>query len=169
MTIFTYFYLLNLLRDILILSQILIIFYLGLKEIRKNYKSGFIFLFKFFILFLFIFLIVGFLKEKFPETRPLSYLGLGFEDKNSFPSRHTALSFTLTFLLFYYDFKIFLFSLVISILIAVLSIVSLAHWPQDVIFGFLIGFLASLIFQESLNFFHRLNTHKFKPETQDIS
>lgn len=165
MTIFTYFFLLNFFRDILILSQVLLIFYLALREIKKNLKQGFFFLLRFFLIFILVFFIVGFLKDKFPEVRPLTYLGFSLEEKNSFPSRHTALSFALTFLLLYYDFKFFLFSLAISLLISVLSIVSLAHWPQDVIFGFLIGFLLALIFQEGLNFFHRLNAHKFKPKT----
>lgn len=165
MDVFKYYQLLNFIRDILILLQILFIFYLGLKEIKKDTRNGLFFLFKFFFVFTFIFLLINFLRATFPEPRPISYFFPSFQTKDSFPSAHTALSFSLTFLLLSYNFRDFIFSLIISILIAVLSIVSLAHWPQDVIYSFLIGFLLGLVLQEALNFFHRFYTHKLKPKS----
>jgi len=154
----------NFLRDILILIQILFIAYLSFKKIKEEVVSGLFFLFKFFLTFIIVFFLVSYLKANFPEIRPISYYFPGLEKDDSFPSRHTAISFSISFLLLDLSLKYFILSFVVSIFVALFSLFSFSHWPLDVFFGFLIGFIIALISREFSYFFHRLYVHKFKPK-----
>lgn len=155
----------NFLRDILILIQILFIAYLNFRKIKEDVESGLFFLFKFFLTFIIVFFLVSYLKTTFPEVRPISHYFPGLEENDSFPSRHTALSFSFSFLLLDLSLKYFILSFVISIFIAIFSLLSFSHWPLDILFGFLIGFIIAMISQELSYLFHRLYVHKFKPKT----
>ncbi len=155
----------NFLRDILILIQILFIAYLGFKKIKEEVEAGLFFLFKFFLTFIIIFFLVSYLKTSFPEMRPISYYFPGLEKDDSFPSRHTALSFSFSFLLLDLSLKYFILSFIISIFVALFSLLSFSHWPLDIFFGFLIGFMTAIISRELSYLFHRFYIHKFKPKT----
>ena len=164
-----FFLFLDFLRDILILIQVLLIFYLILKRFSKDPKSGLFLLFQFFFLSLSIFLIVNYLKTNYPYLRPISYYFEERQQFDSFPSSHSAFSFAYSFFLLPINFNFFIFSFFISIFIAILSVLSLAHWPMDVFFGFFIAFFITLIIKEISYSFHRFYFHNRKEKTQKVS
>lgn len=165
MDILKFYFYFNFLRDILILIQILFIIYLSFKKIKEDVEGGLLFLFKFFLTFLLVFFFVSYLKTNFPEARPISLYFSGLEKNDSFPSRHSAFSFSFSFLLLDLSFKSFILSFIISIFIALFSILSFSHWPFDVFFGFLIGLIIAFFSQQISYLFHRFYIHKFKPKT----
>lgn len=118
------------------------------------------------IYYLFIFIFAYFLTEilklTFHQPRPVtfyfSYPGLF----DSFPSRHTTISFAFSFALIFQNFKLGIFSFALSFLIAIFSWFSLMHWPLDIIFGIILGFLVFLFSRELLYLFHWFNLQKRK-------
>jgi membrane-associated phospholipid phosphatase len=100
------------------------------------------------LIFLSAFAIAGFIKNLFPYPRPddSSY--------DSFPSSHTTISFALSLTLIWQNLKLGILSLILTFLIAILSFLSLRHWPIDIFFGFIFGFLVFLIIYKTLHFFH---------------
>jgi len=140
--VFEYF---DFLRDLFLALQILIVIFIIFRS--RNFKY-FIYYFSIFIL---AFLLATFFKNYFPSPRPIG----GFD---SFPSRHTLISTALSLGLFVHNFKLGIFSSVLTFLIAILSILSLRHWLIDVLFGFLFGFLIFFVLQKLLNLFKRFNS-----------
>lgn len=137
--------LLNLTRDILILLHIILIFFFfylsGRTSERKKFFLRFLFLVS---LLLIILLIVLLIKLNLPTLRPIFYCNLSytFSDRlyfnDSFPSSHTAISMALFLFSFYYlnQFKYLpVISLILTLIIAFLSYLSLMHWLSDIIFG----------------------------------
>ena len=137
--IFKYF---DFLRDLFLALQFIIILIFILNF--RNLKIAFYY----FLIFLLAFFLTGFLKSLFPSLRPH---GLSFD---SFPSRHTTISFALSLALISQNLKLGLFSLILTFLIALFSLLSLQHWPVDIFFGFIFGFLIFFIIYKILNFFN---------------
>jgi membrane-associated phospholipid phosphatase len=137
-------------RDLLLFLQItIVLFYLFS---LKNYKKILIYCLIFFIGFL----IATLIKELFPSLRPISVY---FPEKiyyDSFPSRHTLTSTIFSFLLIFDNFKLGFFSFALTILIAFFSYFSLMHRLIDIIVGFLLGFLITLIYRKINHIFSKL-------------
>ncbi|GIW67514.1 MAG: hypothetical protein KatS3mg096_382 [Candidatus Parcubacteria bacterium] len=149
--IFNYF---DFLRDLLLAFQLILIF--SFIFASKKWK----YIFYYLSIFLFAFLVATFFKSYFPSLRPISYFcetqnlicdGLRYD---SFPSRHTLISFASSLTLIFQNFKLGIFSLALTILIAILSLLSLRHWLIDVIFGFIFGFIVFWILFKLSKFFN---------------
>jgi membrane-associated phospholipid phosphatase len=110
----------------------------------RSWKNAFYY----FLIFSSAFLFTGFLKDIFPSLRPN---GLSYD---SFPSRHTTISFALSLALIWQNLKFGIPSLILTFLIALFSFFSLQHWLIDIFFGFIFGFLVFLIIYKILNFFN---------------
>jgi membrane-associated phospholipid phosphatase len=127
-------------------------FFLGLQFIlilifivnSRSWKNAFYY----FLIFSFAFFLTGFLKNFFPYPRPT---GLSYD---SFPSSHITISFALSLALICQNLQFGLLSLILTFLIALFSFLSLRHWPIDIFFGFIFGFLIFLIIYKVLNFFN---------------
>ena len=144
------------LRDLFLFFQIslIIIFIFSLGK-----KSNFIY---YFLIFILAFLLSGYLKASFPKLRPLSIYFAQDQFIDSFPSRHTTISFALSLALILQNITYGILSLVLTFLIAFLSWLSLQHWPIDILVGFLLGFLVFLVSQSLLYFFHWFYIKNFK-------
>jgi membrane-associated phospholipid phosphatase len=137
--IFKYF---DFLRDLFLgLQFILVLIFI----INSRSWKNFIF---YILIFLSAFSIASFIKNLFPYPRPddSSY--------DSFPSSHTTISFALSLALIWQNLKLGILSLILTFLIAILSFLSLRHWPIDIFFGFIFGFLVFFIIYKILHFFH---------------
>lgn len=156
---------LNIIRDILILSQTLIVLSLVFRRMKHNLRSGLILYIKFIILTFFLISLLLIFKQTFPSLRPISYFIPDLILNDSFPSGHTLLSFAYTFFVLPLSARFFVISLIISILIAILSIISLSHFLIDVIFSSFLAIFLALISQEILYFFHRFYVHYLKKKT----
>jgi membrane-associated phospholipid phosphatase len=144
--VFEYF---NFLRDLFLALQILIVIFISFHS--RNFRY-FIY---YFSIFISAFLLAIFFNTYFPSPRPIGGL-------DSFPSKHTLISSSLSFGLIFQDLKFGLLSFALTILIALFSFLSLKHWPIDILFGFLFGFLIFFILQKSLNLFNRFNSNQQK-------
>ena len=101
----------------------------------------------FFITFSSAFLLASLLKFLLPFPRPLNLI----EGKilyDSFPSRHTLIASSLAFSSFSLNYKLGILNIFFAILIGLFRILGLYHWPQDVLAGFLLGFILSLLIKE---------------------
>ena len=134
--VFNYF---NFLRDLLLFLQLILIIVFILSSKKWKYLLYYL------TIFLLAFLLTVFFEIYFPSLRPI---GTSFD---SFPSRHTLISFALSLTLISQNLKLGIFSLALTILIAILSVLSLRHWLIDVIFGFIFGFLVFWILYKLLN------------------
>ena len=137
--VFNYF---DFLRDLLLLFQLILI--IGFIFVSKKWR----YIFYYSLIFFLTFLLATFFKIYFPSPRPI---GTSFD---SFPSRHTLISFALSLTLISQNLKLGIFSLALTILIAILSVLSLRHWLIDVIFGFIFGFLVFWIINKLLKLFN---------------
>lgn len=107
-------------------------------------------------------LIVSLIKNYFQRLRPLndssinnSIRVLVEQNDFSFVSGHSTVSFTITFILFWilkkkykYAYVLFLF----PILFAYSRIYLAVHFPIDILFGMLLGYLVALIFYKIIEF-----------------
>lgn len=146
-----YFIYFDFLRDILLFFQIFSILFIFL--ISRNYKMIFIYLAS----FIFILLITHFLQIIIPSPRPLTYYFHQSYLSNSFPSNHTTLSTFSTFFIFKNNFPLGIFSLIITLLIALFSYFSLMHWLIDILAGFLLGILMYFLIRKILHSFFRFD------------
>lgn len=137
-------------RDIFLFLQVAIFLFYLLS--LKNYKKILIY----FLIFSISFLIVHLIKKIFPSLRPISVY---FPEKiyyNSFPSGHTSASTVLSFLLIFDNFKLGIFSFILTIFISLFSYFSLMHRTIDIIVGFLIGFLVVFLYKKIHYIFSKL-------------
>jgi len=137
--VFEYF---DFLRDLFLGLQFILVLIFIINS--RSWKNAFYY----FLIFLLAFTFSGFLKKNFPFLRPN---GLSYD---SFPSRHTMISFALSLALIWQNLKFGLPSLILTFLIALFSFLSLQHWPIDIFFGFIFGFLVFFVIYKILNFFN---------------
>jgi membrane-associated phospholipid phosphatase len=137
--VFEYF---DFLRDLFLGLQFILILIFIINS--RSWKNAFYY----FIIFSFALLLADFLKNLFHYPRPN---GLSYD---SFPSWHTTISFALSLALIWQNLKLGILSLILTFLIAILSFLSLRHWPIDIFFGFIFGFLVFFIIYKILNFFN---------------
>lgn len=145
-------------RDFLIFFQIS---FISLFVIFKKPKSFFLYL----LIFIFGFILAQFFKTFFPSLRPISFYFPEPQLFDSFPSRHTLISFALSLALTSQNFRLGIFSLALTILIAIFSWLSLMHWPIDILAGFFLGFIVFVISKEILYLFHWFYFRKFQNKT----
>lgn len=75
----------------------------------------------------------------------------------SFPSGHTMCSFAPSVVLFYFNKKIGVCALVISVLIALSRLYLYVHYPSDVLCGMIIGVINGIISINVINkFYHKM-------------
>lgn len=96
------------------------------------------------------------LKNIFQRTRP--YVGLDKEllipklTSSSFPSGHTSASFSVAFVFGkYLEKPYYYFSYLLAILISFSRMYLYVHFPTDVIFGILVGYLCSYLAIQAFN------------------
>lgn len=154
--VFDYF---DFLRDLFLAFQLFLILVFIFTSRKKT-----IFFYYLFI-FLFAFSLAQILKNYFPEIRPISFYSPQLQLFDSFPSRHTLISFSLSLALIFQNFRYGILSLTLTFLIALFSWLSLRHWPVDIFAGFVLSFFVFLISREILYFFHRLYTQKLKKKS----
>ena len=108
-------------------------------------------------------LIVNSIKNNIQRLRPINDASINksiriLVEQNdfSFVSGHSTVSFTVTFILFWilkkhykYSFLLFLF----PILFAYSRIYLAVHFPIDIIFGMLLGFVIASVFYKIIDFF----------------
>ncbi|MDF2803002.1 MAG: hypothetical protein K0S61_2905 [Anaerocolumna sp.] len=101
-----------------------------------------------FALILELFLCDGILKNIFARPRPFTRFDVDLlispPHSYSFPSGHTASSFTAAFIIFYYERKIGIFALILAALIGFSRIYLFCHYPSDVIGGIVLAVIISL-------------------------
>jgi undecaprenyl-diphosphatase len=132
----------GILSDFLLVLEIILIFVFILKSKKIYYWLTF-----FVITFSSAFLLASLLKFLIPFPRPLNLI----EGKilyDSFPSRHTLIASSLAFSSFSLNYKLGILNIFFAILIGLFRILGLYHWPQDVLAGFLLGFILSLLIKE---------------------
>lgn len=154
--VFEYF---DFLRDLFLAFQLFLI----LVFIFTSRKKGIFFYYLF--IFLFSFYLAGILKMYFPKLRPISFYFSHIQLFDSFPSRHTLVSFSLSLALVFQNFRYGILSLSLTFLIAIFSWLSLKHWPIDIFVGLILGFLVFLISREILYLFHRFYIQKLKKKS----
>jgi len=107
-------------------------------------------------------LIVNFIKNNIQRVRPINDVSINntirvlIEPSDfSFVSGHSTVSFTIAFIVFWilkkhykFMFLIFLFPL----LFAYSRIYLAAHFPLDIVFGMLLGYLVALVFYKTIKF-----------------
>lgn len=103
------------------------------------------------------------LNQIFPSIRPISYF-LPFEEQklDSIPSKHVGLAFGITFITLISNFQLGFLLFILSIWIALLSWLSLAHWPIDIILGILISLLSAYLTYTLIQSFFRFYIKKIK-------
>jgi phosphatidylglycerophosphatase B/undecaprenyl-diphosphatase len=132
----------GILSDFLLILEIILIFVFILKSKKFSYWLTF-----FIITFSSAFLLASLLKFLIPFPRPLNLIeGKNFYD--SFPSRHTLIASSLAFSSFSLNYKLGMLNIFFAILIGLFRILGLYHWPQDVLAGFLLGIILSLLIKE---------------------
>jgi len=146
----------GILSDFLLVLEIILIFVFIFKSKKFSYSSpkspcsvrtSLYWLTFFFITFSSAFLLASLLKFLLPFPRPLNLI----EGKilyDSFPSRHTLIASSLAFSSFSLNYKLGILNIFFAILIGLFRILGLYHWPQDVLAGFLLGFILSLLIKE---------------------
>jgi membrane-associated phospholipid phosphatase len=137
--VFEYF---DFLRDLFLGLQLILVLIFIINS--RSWKN----LIFYILIFLSVFAIAGVIKNLFPYPRPdgSSY--------DSFPSSHTTISFAFSLALIWQNLKLGILSLILTFLIAILSFLSLRHWPIDIFFGFIFGFSVFFIIYKILHFFH---------------
>lgn len=132
----------NFLRDFFIL----LIFIFSLGSIVTNFfyskKLNRLYLFELIITIILSFVIVNLLKNNISSIRPLSFFLASADQKfDSFPSLHTTFGFSIAFITLISNLQLGLLLLVLSIWVALLSWLSLSHWPIDIIAGLIISLI----------------------------
>lgn len=108
-------------------------------------------------------LIVTIIKNNIQRLRPINDTSINSnirvlieQNDFSFVSGHSTVSFTVTFILFWilkkhykYIFLLFLF----PILFAYSRIYLAVHFPIDIIFGMLLGYIIAIVFYKIIHFF----------------
>lgn len=92
-----------------------------------------------------VFFVTALLKLLLPSPRPINAYFPALSQFDSFPSRHTALSFALAFSILPKFKKFGAVLLVVAVLVGVSRILLLAHRPLDVLVGAVIGYGAAVV------------------------
>ena len=98
-----------------------------------------------FALLLELFLCDGIIKNIFARPRPFTRFDVKLlipsPRSYSFPSGHTASSFTAAFIIFYYQRKMGIWAMILAALIGFSRIYLFCHYPSDVFGGIVLGAL----------------------------
>lgn len=157
------FKILDALRDVFLLVIIFSSFGSLVFNFFKHKKIDKLYFFELIIVVLLILIITTFLKNLFPALRPLSYFS-PYEEQllDSFPSHHTSLAFGIAFITLVSNLQLGIFLLIIAIWVALLSWLSLMHWPLDIFFGLLIALVANYFTLIFIKTFLRFYAKKIK-------
>ncbi len=144
------------LRDIFFAFQVFLILIFIVSSKKKEL------FFYYLLIFVLAFLLADVFKTYFSSLRPISFYFPQIQRFDSFPSSHTTISVALSLALITQHFRYGILSLILTFLIAIFSWLSLRHWPTDIFFGFVLGFLVFLICRKILYFFHRFYFQNFQ-------
>ena len=93
------------------------------------------------------------IKTLFPTARPYQVLGVTpltatFPKDGGFPSEHTAAAWALALTVWQHSKKIGIWFMLGAMLVSVGRVLSLVHYPIDIIGGILIGTFSSYLFEK---------------------
>jgi len=91
-------------------------------------------------------------KEKRPANLKGSTVLIKVPSNPSFPSRHAALIFGMSFCLFFFNDNLAIIFLIFSCFIGIGRVFCGVHWFRDIIAGALVGFLSSLVIYSLFNY-----------------
>lgn len=105
------------------------------------------------------------IKTLFPTPRPYLVLGatpltMTFPKDGSFPSEHTAAAWALALTVWQHSRKIGFWFLLGAVLVSIGRILSLVHYPIDILGGILIGVATSYFF-EKMHLFRILSGKRY--------
>ncbi len=89
------------------------------------------------------------LRKKIGRKRPyeiFSEINLPKKEDASFPSNHTASSFIIALMFFYFNFEIAIVMIILAFIVSVSRIIVGLHFPLDIFFGALISITIYSIF-----------------------
>lgn len=140
----------GILSDVLLALEIIITIFFIIKKIKKPFRE---------LLFVLIccisaFILATFLKKFYPYPRPLTLI-TNIQKFDSFPSRHSLIASSLMTATFYLNKKLFLLNLVLTVIIGSFRILSLYHWPHDVLAGWILGVLIAILIKNLIFNFKR--------------
>jgi undecaprenyl-diphosphatase len=128
-----------------------------------NKKLNRVYLIELILVILFVLFFSILLKNTISSIRPISYFSFLEEQKfDSFPSQHTALAFGISFITFISNFQLAFFLLILSLWVALLSWLSLMHWPIDIIGGIIISLISTFLTSWLVQSFFRFYINKIK-------
>lgn len=84
-------------------------------------------------------------KEKRPAEFKTTKTLIPIPSNPSFPSRHAALSFGISFYLFHYNLYLFLFFLICACTIGIARVFCGVHWFKDILGGVVSGLASSIV------------------------
>ncbi|MCS7183907.1 MAG: phosphatase PAP2 family protein [Patescibacteria group bacterium] len=151
------------LRDVFLI--LILILSLGsiIKDFFSYKKLNKVYLIELILVVILTFSFTSLVKYFYPSIRPFNYfISLSEQKLDSFPSQHTALSFGISFTTLLSNLQLGVLILILSIWIALLSWLSLKHWPIDIFFGIVIGFFTFLLTFWIIQFFFRFYIKKIK-------
>lgn len=157
------FTILDIIRDILLVLIVFIVFiYLLISGFKRNKMDIILSSELLLAIFLSTFLCLV-IKSIHPEIRPISYFMSYYPQYfDSFPSKHTTIITSVTFVILYNNLEFGILLLILSFLMGILSWMSLQHWPIDIILGWFLGFLIAIFVIEFIKYLFRFYRNKRK-------
>jgi len=152
----------DILRDIILIFIVLApLINTFIKIINRN-KPDYIYLLEVCAVILLSFTLGNFIKNNINTIRPVSYYFPYEQLFDSFPSSHTMTAFAVSTITLFSNFELGFFLTLFSILVAIFSWFSLAHWPIDILVGAFLGILISVLVNNFIQFFFRFYVKKRK-------
>lgn len=93
-----------------------------------------------------------FYKEKRPATLKSTNILIPVPKNPSFPSRHSALLFGLSFYLFFYSFPLATVFIIFSCIVGVSRVFCGVHWFRDILAGAVVGLISALLIYSLVNY-----------------
>jgi len=134
------------------LLYLMILFLMIFSAVTHNWNLFFIpLLAGLFSAFVFSWIIYIFYREHRPAELKTAKVLIPVPKNPSFPSRHAAFLFGISFYLFFYNTPLAIFFTACSCLVGTARVFCGVHWFHDVLAGIFVGFMATLIFYGLLN------------------
>ena len=128
------------------LLYLMILFLLIFSAVTHNWSLFFIPLLSgLFAAFIFSWIIYIFYREHRPAELKIAKVLIPVPKNPSFPSRHTAFLFGISFYLFFYNIPLAIFFVIGSCLVGIARVFCGVHWFHDILAGIFVGFMSALM------------------------